>query len=283
MEWLNLHSSVLDSPQFIGSSPVERATWLCLQRFCIGQENGGVISSAASWNDRKWQQLARVTLREVRSTTSLLWSWNGNDLCVWAYPSAREEEVRSRRENARKNGNLGGRPKKPTQETNEKPTSVISEKPTSVILEKTEGEGEGEREGERERKEKGKGRGKEAADAATRKIDFSADPRPHTVDQAKAYFIDQNAPPREAENFFDYFSSNGWRVGGKTPMRDWRAAARNWIRRWRHSSAPMRETLGDIPAAPPNFDPALPNAHTGGLPDLSAESSTTEPIPAPTT
>ena len=34
----------------------------------------------------------------------------------------------------------------------------------------------------------------------------------------------------EAERFFDHFESNGWLVGGKAKMRDWRAAARNWLR-----------------------------------------------------
>ena len=29
--------------------------------------------------------------------------------------------------------------------------------------------------------------------------------------------------------FFNYFSSNGWLVGGKTPMVNWQAAAQNWI------------------------------------------------------
>lgn len=31
--------------------------------------------------------------------------------------------------------------------------------------------------------------------------------------------------------FFDHFTSNGWKVGGKTLMKDWHAAARNWDRR----------------------------------------------------
>jgi hypothetical protein len=36
-------------------------------------------------------------------------------------------------------------------------------------------------------------------------------------------------PELEAQKFFNYFSSNGWLVGGKTPMVDWQAAAQNWI------------------------------------------------------
>lgn len=35
----------------------------------------------------------------------------------------------------------------------------------------------------------------------------------------------------DPEAFFDHFESNGWRVSGRTPMKDWRAAARNWSRR----------------------------------------------------
>jgi hypothetical protein len=32
----------------------------------------------------------------------------------------------------------------------------------------------------------------------------------------------------EAEKFFNYYESNGWRVG-KNPMKNWKAAANNWI------------------------------------------------------
>ena len=35
----------------------------------------------------------------------------------------------------------------------------------------------------------------------------------------------------EAAAFCDHYTSNGWRVSGKTPMADWRAAFRNWMRR----------------------------------------------------
>ncbi len=35
----------------------------------------------------------------------------------------------------------------------------------------------------------------------------------------------------EAAAFCDHYASNGWRVSGKTPMADWRAALRGWMRR----------------------------------------------------
>ena len=45
----------------------------------------------------------------------------------------------------------------------------------------------------------------------------------------KIYFNEKGFPPIEAEKFFNYYESNGWLVGGKTKMKDWKAAARNWI------------------------------------------------------
>ncbi len=49
------------------------------------------------------------------------------------------------------------------------------------------------------------------------------------IEEVKAYFLQQNFPELEANKFFNYFSSVGWLVGGKTPMVDWQAAAQNWI------------------------------------------------------
>ena len=138
MEWLNLHTSVLDSPAVLGEEPLNRATWIFLLRYCIGQENNGRISGAVSWGDRKWQQLVRVTLAEVKAESSL-WEWRGDDLVVSMYPVEKEREVKRKRAAARRNGNQGGRPKK---------TNVgYSEKPTLVNSPKAEGEGEGKDKG----------------------------------------------------------------------------------------------------------------------------------------
>ncbi len=43
------------------------------------------------------------------------------------------------------------------------------------------------------------------------------------------FFRQQQASQVEADKFYNYFQSNGWLVGGRTPMKDWKAAARNWI------------------------------------------------------
>jgi hypothetical protein len=127
MEYLNLPAWVLDSPEFVGADQVERGTWLCLLRFCIGQENSGVIGECAKWKDRQWQQLCRVTLREVRRK-SRLFRWEEESLRVFYYPQEAEDVVKAKRLVAQANGKLGGRPSRNPAETEKKPTLVISEK-----------------------------------------------------------------------------------------------------------------------------------------------------------
>jgi hypothetical protein len=51
-------------------------------------------------------------------------------------------------------------------------------------------------------------------------------PKPNKVQE---YFASQKFPSVEAAKFYNYFQSNGWLVGGRTKMKDWKAAARNWM------------------------------------------------------
>ena len=50
-----------------------------------------------------------------------------------------------------------------------------------------------------------------------------------TLEETQIYFLEKNFPEIEAQRFFNYFESNGWLVGGRTKMKDWKAAARNWM------------------------------------------------------
>lgn len=64
---------------------------------------------------------------------------------------------------------------------------------------------------------------------------FVSEPRrarfvPPSEEEVATYFIEQGSTAKEASAFWDYYQSNGWRTG-KNPMRDWKASARNWIRR----------------------------------------------------
>jgi hypothetical protein len=52
---------------------------------------------------------------------------------------------------------------------------------------------------------------------------------PPPLEHVKIYFDEKNFPAVEAEKFFNYFESNGWLVGGRAKMKDWKAAACNWM------------------------------------------------------
>lgn len=53
---------------------------------------------------------------------------------------------------------------------------------------------------------------------------------PPNVAEVKLFFEEKDAPLSEAEKFFDHYESNGWLVGGKSKMKNWEAAARNWLK-----------------------------------------------------
>ena len=60
-------------------------------------------------------------------------------------------------------------------------------------------------------------------------------------------FISENGLLMDGERFFDYYSSNGW-VIGKTKMKDWKAAVRNWARmetKYNFQASPKSSTPGN--------------------------------------
>ena len=50
-----------------------------------------------------------------------------------------------------------------------------------------------------------------------------------------------------AESSFDHYQSNGWKIGGRAPMTDWRACARNCARRHSQNETPPRPTQTQRP------------------------------------
>lgn len=149
MEWLNLKTSTLHAPEYIGSEPRARAAWLNVSLWCAQQENGGRIDNARGWKDRQWQQTCGVTRREVDSANRLL-TWDGDTLKVWNYPADKEQIVRERREIGRsgglKSGAVRGSKPLPTVEADGKHTV----EPNGEANASTERKGIG-KEGEEER------------------------------------------------------------------------------------------------------------------------------------
>ena len=59
---------------------------------------------------------------------------------------------------------------------------------------------------------------------------------PPSINELTEYFKTLQLNPStkgeaESRKFHDYYYSNGWKVGGRSKMKDWQAAARSWARR----------------------------------------------------
>lgn len=52
---------------------------------------------------------------------------------------------------------------------------------------------------------------------------------PPILEDILPFFKEKNNSEIEAQKFYNHFQSNGWLVGGKSKMKDWKAAARNWM------------------------------------------------------
>jgi len=155
MEFLNIAISDLQKPEYVGSDPKERATWLNLSAWCARVENGGRIVGCRQWKCRQWQQTCGVTLKETQADCDL-WTWDGDDMVMWNYPAPQEAKVQAQRERARTNGKNGGRPpNEPNPEPRLEPTSVSTSEPTS--------ENERERKGKEGKEKEGKRNGNDGA------------------------------------------------------------------------------------------------------------------------
>lgn len=51
---------------------------------------------------------------------------------------------------------------------------------------------------------------------------------PANLEEVEAYFSEKEKPISEANKFFNYYEANGWLVG-QNKMKNWRAAANNWM------------------------------------------------------
>ena len=157
--------------------------------------------------------------------------FEGNERYIW--PTIQEQIDRDsvtyqgKCEKNKKNGKLGGRPKK---------QAVISE--TERFLEKPKKPKEKEKEKE---KKKEKENDSIEADKPPARPRFS----PPSVDDVRAYCSEQGYTAVDPQRFVDYYASNGWMVG-KNKMKDWKAAVRGWNSREKDKVIPQ-STRREIP------------------------------------
>ena len=64
--------------------------------------------------------------------------------------------------------------------------------------------------------------------------------KPPSSDELSLQAAKIGLPEREAQKFFNYFDSKGWKVG-KTTMQRWKSALNNWKLNWEEWRQPKTE------------------------------------------
>lgn len=202
MNWLNLRTETLRSPEFAACETAGLGTWLRVTAYCCEQENGGRLSGASKWNDRQWMLACGVSAAEVVAAHPLIYD-DGIDVFCHAYPEEKQATVIAKREAgriggsarteaktqaAKLNGANGGRPnQRETQaEQPENPSTTQAE--TQVITQRNPREGE--RKENRNGKENPKGieQPEDPPKKARKRSPASPDSRHHvTIERWMAY------------------------------------------------------------------------------------------------
>jgi hypothetical protein len=244
MNYLNLETNQLRSPEFALATPNQRGVWLSLMLHCVSDENSGTIKDAASLSGRQWTLLCGITPREVKTECSL-WSWDGPDLTVWNYPLGKEIQVKAGREGGKK----GGRPTpppnnpfenpcpnpthNPTPNPNASPTGTPSRNP-SITQKERERKGKGNREGEREdtpAPDLASGEGPSPTSGIPAHLQTALDWAAQ-FNLGNAYGL--TITPATVHTWWDHRTATGWlksTQNAEIPIVDWQADLRTWARK----------------------------------------------------
>lgn len=253
MQWLNLEMSVLDNEAFACAQTADVGTWLRLMRYCCVQENGGRIRDAKNFDERKLMFLFRLTKSEINQKSEL-WEWQGNNLRVNYFPSAKLKEILLKRSSAARASKIrwGNRDPKsnPTTDNKSDSSTVSTSKPA------THSETESGREGKGKGKER-KGRRREGPAAASPDGDGQ---NPRSLAVCISFFASLGASQGMAEKFYHHYNANGWRQGGGLDIASWHSQAEKWL--VDEKPAAEKSSSG---AAADEFNPDQEHAHTGGI------------------
>lgn len=89
--------------------------------------------------------------------------------------------------------------------------------------------------------------------------------RPLNLEEVVEAFTSVQASQDDAMAFWDYYEANGWTQGRGKPIKDWKAAARGWIRRTEQFGKNERNRKGSTTAGP--SDGSLIKQHLRRLAD----------------
>ena len=121
------------------------------------------------------------------------------------------------------------------------PENRVSEEKTGVSEEKTSVYGEKTPQRKVKESKENKNKGNKINDICADKQHRIRFVKP-TVEEIALYCRERNNGI-DAEHFFDYYESKGWTVG-KQPMKDWKAAVRNWERNGYSATCSKTEQVG---------------------------------------
>jgi hypothetical protein len=236
MNWINLRTETLRSPEFANAKPGAIETWLKVMAYCCEQENGGCILDGCSWNDRAWLMCCGVTKAEIEAANPLVYD-DGAAVFVTAFPDEKQAEVQAKRKAGKHGGKASGKARREAQlqpvlqpvleADNEAQLQPVLEAHGEADLERKgkEGEIEGKDKGIRNRNGKGNSRG--------------------TIEEVCAFAVELGLPPSDGEACFYKWEGNGWK-NGSSPIRDWRATIRSWKAA---GYLPSQKVNGSTPAA----------------------------------
>jgi hypothetical protein len=208
MEWINIHTSTLDSEYMLDARPEDHSTWLYLQKFCHSQENGGVIVGAKKWPDSKFQRLLRKSRADV-VRKSPLWDWKGADLSVKFFPFQKQLEIQAKREGAKNGGKARGAQLQAQAEASRQPMA----KAQAEASDKPDAQAEAQRKGREGKGSTGKGREREEPTHPEVSVPSEEDIRTW----ARMSGVDEGYASKK---FHETDERHGWQVNGR--LIDWR-------------------------------------------------------------
>ena len=139
-------------------------------------------------------------------------SFDGKDLAIFLQIQFAIDNQNKRRSINRENGSFGGRPK--TENNRQKPNET--EKKQNAEMNRNE----------MNRNEEKKNTGDFSKSLSLSQNSSSKRFVKPTLEEIRSYCAERRNSVN-AENFFDFYESNGWKVG-KNQMKDWRASVRTW-------------------------------------------------------